>query len=361
MKTLFCLRLFAAACGLLTCLVVYPTGSETRAAGAGKRMQGTFLQLANENGTWPIEKWMELFDNFRELGLSQLVVQWTVNDGIAFYPSASGETIATPPLKTILRLADEAHMQVYVGLVFDSGFWKMAGGAPADIDSYFRELLGRSAATAKELMPLVREHPSFKGWYVVQEVEDTTWSSSEKQQLLVSYLRNLSAFLHAITPDARVAISGFSNGTGDPKALANFWNALLHEVPFVSSVFFQDGIGTGHLNMANLPQYLAAMKDTLAANGREYQTIVEIFRQTSDSKAQGAQFRAVPAPLDQILDQLRLAAAFSSETLAFSVPEYMSSLAGPAAKKLYQDYLAELHRSSAEDNSADTESLNLKQ
>jgi hypothetical protein len=39
----------------------------------------------------------------------------------------------------------------------------------------------------------------------------------------------------------------------------------------------------------------------------------------------------------------------------------MSSLAGPAAKKLYQDYLAELHRSSAEDNSADTESLNLKQ
>src|SRR4051812_35250480 len=94
-------------------------GFSTRPAVAGGdgprvQLQGTILQLTSANAAWPEAKWIELFDRFKRLSLSQLVVQWSTYDDLAFYPTATFTTPAHPPLPTILRLADQAGMTVLV-------------------------------------------------------------------------------------------------------------------------------------------------------------------------------------------------------------------------------------------------------
>ena len=309
-------------------------------------LQGTFLQLVNENREWTTDKWAELFSNFKQLHLSHLVVQWTVNDRLAFYRARNGATVANPPLETILRMADEAGIQVSVGLVYDPGFWKASGGTPTEVDVYLNGILARSAAVAEELAPRVRTHPCFKGWYIVEEIDDGSWSTPEAQHILFSYLRGLSSFLHALTPAAQVAVSGFSSERTDPKSLGTFWSALLREAPGIDLVLFQDGIGAGKLDLTKLPLYLSAMRDATNANARELKTVIEIFKQTGGPTVDGGPFRAVPASLERILDQLTVVAPYSINAVAFSVPEYMSSLGGTAASELYEAYLAELRRAS---------------
>ncbi len=52
-------------------------------------LQGSFLQLLNGHGNWDKERWNELFGYLKKMRISRLVLQWSVHDQVAFYPSAS--------------------------------------------------------------------------------------------------------------------------------------------------------------------------------------------------------------------------------------------------------------------------------
>src|SRR5262245_37134735 len=80
------------------------------------RLGGTFLQLFAQHGEWKPENWSDLFGQFQKIGVSQLVVQWTLYDETAFFATKTYRQVAAPPLETILRLADERKVRVFVGL-----------------------------------------------------------------------------------------------------------------------------------------------------------------------------------------------------------------------------------------------------
>src|SRR5205085_11451107 len=65
---------------------------------APPRLSGTFLQLWSTHGTWTEEAWQRLFGYLERLRISEIVVQWTVYDNIAFYPSARHAPVPQPPL-----------------------------------------------------------------------------------------------------------------------------------------------------------------------------------------------------------------------------------------------------------------------
>lgn len=310
-------------------------------------IQGTFLQLLNAHNDWKNEQWIELFGYLKKLHISQIVLQWTVYDQTAFYPSQHHQTISNPPLETILRLADEENIHVSIGLIHDSDFWKKIGHRSADLSPYLQSISSRSTSTATELSPILRKHPSFKGWYITQEIDDLNWRTPEAQTTLFSHLRDLSSFLHVLTPNAHIAISGFANAGTDPKFLKEFWTTLLQKAPAIDQVWFQDGIGVGKLKLATLPPYLGAVQNAAISQKREFRTIVEIFRQVGGPPINTENFHAIPASIEQILNQLNAAAPYSCATIAFSVPEYMSPLGGHAASELYDAYLSTLQKNNA--------------
>src|SRR5258706_11991246 len=54
-------------------------------------LSGTFLQLVAEHRTWREAQWVRLFDGFRRLRLSQLILQWAMSDSQPFFaPGPAG-------------------------------------------------------------------------------------------------------------------------------------------------------------------------------------------------------------------------------------------------------------------------------
>lgn len=303
------------------------------------RLHGTFLQLLNTHRSWRPEDWSRLFGYFRELQLSQLVIQWTVYDGTVFYATGNSSAAAsTSSLDTVLQLADQSGLQVFVGLVYDSQFWEQIRRPSPLVQDYLQRHRLQAVSVARELGPMVRRHPSFQGWYLTEEVDDTNWRGTEARQTLFNHLRDTSARLREVSPGRKVALSGFSNGRIAPKTFEAFWSALLVTAD-IDVVFFQDGIGTGKLELAQLPLYLAAIRKAVTTHGRELRVVIEIFRQVAGPPLDDKQFKAVPRTLDGIQRQMATAAPYASQLIAFSIPEYMTPLGGLDAGRLYTNYL----------------------
>jgi hypothetical protein len=298
-------------------------------------IQGTFLQLTADHGEWTREKWNALFGYFKQLGLSQLVIQWTVYDDLAFYPAGGFRQVSNPPLPLILDLADKSGMKVMVGLAHDPAYWEKIKSQPMVLEVYLQRLRLRSLAAARELAPMAASRPSFQGWYLPEEIDDVTWPEAGARALLFTHLKETASQLKLLTPGARIALSGFSNARLDPQALGRFWGALLEAAP-LDLVFFQDGIGTGKLGLDFLPLYLDSVRRSVAGRGRKMQAVVELFHQVSEHP-----FRARPAPWPRVLQQLKLAGQYSPAGLiAFSVPECLTPLGGPEARQLFDTYRA---------------------
>ena len=127
------------------------------------RLQGTFLQLTAAHGDWQPADWGRLFDYFKKLRLSQLVLQWTVYDDLAFFPTTTYRQVSRPPLSTIMQLADAAGLHVWVGLSHDPEFWDKIRRDPKLVEVYFRRLRLRDEAIARELAAQLLAPPFFSG------------------------------------------------------------------------------------------------------------------------------------------------------------------------------------------------------
>jgi hypothetical protein len=238
-----------------------------------------------------------------------------------------------------LRLADEAGIRVYVGLVAESQYWEHIRQPLPHVEKYLGRLRAHAVSVARQLLPIVTTHPSFQGWYIPEEIDDTTWRPSDLRAVLSTHLRRLSTHLHNLTPTKSVALSGFANGQLDPHAFENFWSGLLQEAP-IDVVLFQDGIGARKLTLPELTAYLAAIRNATQAHQRELKIILEIFKQVAGPSLDNQSFQAVPAGLERIRQQIEASAAYASTLIAFSIPEYMTPLGGPAAEGLFDQYKA---------------------
>jgi len=257
--------------------------------------------------------------------LKHLVVQWTEYDNVSFYPA---------PVDTILKLAEQSNMSVFLGLAHDTSFWSSTQRDPELVAVYLRRLRTRSESVAENVAPSASKYKSFAGWYISEEIEDFSWREPALTLALTEHLRQLAVRLHELSPGARVAISGFSNGQSDPKAFELFWRSLL-KTSSIDMFMFQDGIGAGKLDLNTLPLYMEAARRATEAEHCELGVIVEMFQQID------AQFG--PAPLERIVRQLGIAShEYPWRVFGFSVPEYMSPLGGAAAERLFAEYVAAL-------------------
>jgi hypothetical protein len=310
------------------------------ARAADPPLQGTFLQLTQSHGTWTRAQWEALFADLRTLRMRRIVVQWSLHDGTAFYPSQRHRAVERPPLPLLLELADRDQMQVVIGLAADSGYWTSITRDADRVEVYLRRLRLRSEGVAAELAPLARAHASFAGWYVTEEVDDVNWLEPARRALLAGYLRDLTAKLKALTPGAPVAVSAFSNARCDPEALEAFWKALLAAAP-VDAVLFQDSVGALKLTLGHLPLYLDTMQRAVEGSGRRLGVVVELFEQVGGEPLDRGPFKAVPAAPERVQKQLALVAGRGAAgTLAFTVPDYMRPELGPQAARLWDDYRA---------------------
>jgi hypothetical protein len=259
-------------------------------------------------------------------------------DNVAFYKSEAFRQVRNTPLNRVLDLADARHMRVQIGLAHDSDYWSHIDKSPAEVAAYLKDLRVRSLEAAAELTPILKRHPSVQGWYIPEELDDVNWRAEATQSILFDHVRALAQRLRSLAPGWTISISAFCQGQSSPGAFEDFWTRF-YQTTQVDTVFFQDGVGVNKLTLSEVPIYLEAIHSAARKNGRSMIVVIELFRQTSGPPLNNAAFAAVPAPLERIMNQLRIASRYSSDGIvAFSVPEYLTPFGGEAANKLFSEY-----------------------
>jgi hypothetical protein len=294
--------------------------------------KGTFLQLTDAQLTRPASEWRELFEEFRDIGINTLFLQWTVVDRKPLFQTARHEMEVSTPLKFILELAEQSGVRVWFGLAFDSSYWEEIKQSPEMLKPYFRRRLQDLSDFLDSLNATTAGAP-FAGWYIPDEIDDRTWLDPEKRAILKKYLAETVALLKARRPGSRVAISGFSNSFADPDLLASFWVDVIR-ASGIDLLLFQDGIGEGKVALENIGLYYGALDRAVRSVGAQLGAVVELFSLTSDG-------HRLPAENSRIRQQIAIANRLTSfPVVAFSIPDYMSRLAGRRASDLLSGFLS---------------------
>ena len=319
------------SCAILIFAVAFPMAApqaETPCLG----LRGTFLQLTDAQLSWRDAEWRQLFEEFRQIGIDTLFLQWTVVDRKPLFQTARREIGPNTSLASILDLATQSGIRVWFGLAFDSGYWEEIKQSPELLRPYFRTRFQDLAGFLDGLNTATAGVP-FAGWYIPDEIDDRTWLEPGKRAILKKYLAETVALLKARRPGSQVAISGFSNSFADPELLASFWADVIR-ASGIDLLLFQDGVGEGKVALENVGLYYEALDRAVRSVGAQLGAVVELFSVTSDG-------RRLPATIDRIRKQIAVANRLTNfPMVAFSVPDYMSELAGRRASDLLSNFLS---------------------
>jgi hypothetical protein len=273
-----------------------------------------------------------LFDELRTIGINTLFLQWTVLDRKPLFQEVRHGTAANSPLSSILELAAQSGIRVWFGLDLDSSYWEEIKQPAEMLRPYFRRRLQDLAGFLGDLNAATAD-ASFAGWYIPDEIDDRTWLDPGKRAVLKKYLTETVALLKARRAGSKVAISGFSNSFADPDLLASFWADVIR-ASGIDLLLFQDGVGEGKVALENVGLYYEALNRAVRGVGAQLGAVVELFSLMPDG-------RRLPATVDRIREQIATASRLTSfPTTAFSIPDYMSHLAGRQASDLLSNFLS---------------------
>jgi hypothetical protein len=319
------------SCSLLIFAAVSLTANPPADA-ACPGLKGTFLQLTKAQIARPAAEWQQLFDELRAIGINTIFLQWTVLDRKPLFQTARHETAVDTPLASILDLAARSGIRVWVGLAMDSSYWEEIKQTPQLLKPYFRRRVQEMAGFLDNLNATTAGAP-FAGWYIPDEIDDRTWLDPDKRAVLKRYLTETVALLKARRSGSKVAISGFSNSFADPDLLASFWADVIR-ASGIDLLLFQDGVGEGKVALEDIGLYYEALDRAVRNAGAQLGAVIELFTLMPDG-------RRLPAMVGRIRAQIAAANRLTSfPAVAFSIPDYMSHLAGRQASDLLSNFLS---------------------
>lgn len=304
------------------------------------RLTGTFIQPLAAHATWTASDWSALMSELHAVGVETLYLQWTQLDQFNIFEEGSRVDLSDPIIVRILEAAEEYNIRLWLGLVFDPNYWSRIAEEASLVEVYLRRHRVSNYELVTRLHESVADSPSFGGWYITEEIDDLTWQDVTKRNLLFQHLAATVADIRTITPETPIAISGFTGARMDPAALADFWFDLL-DTSGINIMMMQDGFGVhqGAIPPDSLALYMQSVKHAAEAAGARFDTIVEVFTQISGPPINNEAYGFVPAEFSRIPEQLALAKQYSTNRIAFSMPEYMSSGGPPSAGALYCSYV----------------------
>ena len=280
----------------------------------------TFIQLNDDNASWSAERWQASVADADRLGIREVIVQWSMLDGVRFDRAVDA----------IVAAARDRGLRVTIGVAFDAQFWSALDRSDADLGRHLDKVREASLELAREVNARLGTDAPFAGWYLPQEIDDVHWTSPARRQLLLDFVRQIAEGLVAVRR-GDVTLSGFANGQSAPNVYAAVWRDLARQG--VTRVLFQDGVGAGKLAPESAAEYVAALTREVAGEHVAVQPVVELFAGGNDSPFRAAPFERVRHQIDA------LRSVTAAPLVAFAVLDYMSD-ASPEAAALRDAYIA---------------------
>ncbi len=303
------------------------------ATGTTPKLNGSFVQPALVDSLTDGQLATEDADLVRA-GLTQQVLQWTADSKAAttVYPttlSGYAQSTSTDVLGRTLDAADTAGLTEYVGLALNGDWWNTYANDPAWLDD--------QATLANQLADEVHDqygsHPSFRGWYLPLEVDNTDFPTSTTWSAMAGFYTTVADHLHTLTPGLPVIVAPFfdtSRGLTSAQ-WTSMWEYVLDHAP-IDVIALQDGIGDGHATTAELATWYAATATAIANSTPATQL-------WADTETYDTGFR--PLGISTVVADMAAEANYVSNFLSFSYDHYDSPLqVGPLYDTTYRDYLS---------------------
>jgi hypothetical protein len=258
------------------------------------------------------------------------------SDGL-LYPSL---LVAIPPaddrLGTLLTLADQRGMKVYIGSLQTAGNWTTG--------DEFDALRSCNKAVAEEIFKRYGSHPSLLGFYWTQEIWLNWVKHYGSGYYGITLLNQFVSDVQSVAPGKIVLAAPVfkQQGSGDMPGLtpadAQAAMNLLLSGSGLKLVAPQDGIGAlaGAPSLSGVGGYYSAMLSAAQLNGTQLWSTLETFVNNGGDKD-----RYPSAPISRITQQISAEQSFVSGMITWIFGHDMSPQATyypVAASQLYLDY-----------------------
>jgi hypothetical protein len=304
-------------------------GAAASPACAGE-LKATFIQLNRASAINTVTDWEASLRKIRDAGLDTIIVQWTADDGLAYFESELPYRETFNVVERMLTAASGKGLKIHLGLVNDPTFWTQITARDRVLRDYFLARITQHLRVQKELLRKFNGYPEWVGYYVPDEIDDLTWRHENKQDLLQDYLRGLLSGLRKSDSKRTVGISSFFRARTAPDIYAGM---LKQVVSGFDQVMVQDGVGVGNPPPRYVPLYFKHLRETWPADGPALWCVVEAFRQVAhDSQT----FTAVPAAPDALAHQVEEAAPYFAHLVLFSFLDYADPARGAEAARLFE-------------------------
>ena len=273
------------------------------------------------------EQWKRELTLMKEVGMTLVISQFAGNAGYTFYPKNGGKDV----FSTMLEVAGELEMSVIGGIDLPADWW-----APGEQD--FEQKAQKAVAEVQELWEYYGEYEAFAGWYIPHEFDDYRFENEKYIPRINGFLRTIAEACHALSDQHTVSMAPYFVKYMEPDEFATWWTKVLDGTG-VDIMMLQDGVGCQRIdNQTEAPLYYEAMAKACAATGVEFWSDIEVFEQFHGMPVDNEKWAAVPAKIEQVMDQIRVQSPYVTKTVIFDFSHYMSPQYSPAAEELYLAY-----------------------
>ena len=298
------------------------------------RLSGAFLDFSirtnqlTETLPKPAEFWMQEVSDMKAAGFDTVIVTRSMTYGRTHYPSLYFEDFdGRWHVDHIVRAAEEAGVDLYLGLNLNLQFWDRS----RDLAAMLKRDFNISRALFDELHPRFSGMKCLRGYYITNEPDQDNFSTDERREEVRKYLGRTYEHIKSGC-DLPILNSPFYYKTLAPEELAAWWDELIDR-PMFDIVAMQDGIGCarGALVPEDTARYYPPLSKVLKAKGITFWNNVETFAQ--DPRG-AAEFR--PGPLERIDRQYQAACAHVEKSITFEYSHFIGRLL--AGDERYQQF-----------------------
>ena len=299
---------------------------------ADEPVVGSFIQLNRACAGRTEAEWLSDIQQMREVGISSLVVQWTAQPDIAYFPCELSYGEQSDTIDRILSAAAKENMRVHLGLHHDPDYWTAITGRDPVLFDYFLARVAANERVQTALLARYADCAAWVGYYIPDEIDDLTWRRPGKNAVMRNYVRLMCERLQANDKTRTISISAFFRSRTAPQVFVRNMRDIIDTSP-VDRLMLQDGMGSGDPGEHYIPIYFKVFAREWDNPRTRLACVVETFRRTSPPNQP---FTARPAPPAAVLNQIGRSAECFEEVFLFTFSDYIDPDLSPAAATLYE-------------------------
>ena len=283
---------------------------------------GTFIQ-SDMVENWDDAKWQSEFNYLKQVKMHYIVMGTSITTGnitkTIYKSDIKGAQMEYPQVDIVdmcLRNAQKCGVKVFLGLDYNSDWWKKSGNDP----KWLYAQMERANLIANELYTkYYSKYPeAFYGWYFVYEVDNLNFKCKHQYSVLSNAININLKYLKEKNQRLPFMISPFMNSKyGTPKKYAKHWAYLFEHTDLEKGDIFcpQDSVGGGGLNIDEVDAWFCEFKKVVDTKpGLLFWANIETFNHINWSSA----------PLNRFIKQMEIESVYVDNIITFAYSHYYS-------------------------------------